>query len=136
MFMLSGYTFLAVSSGESTRQNHDNVFLNSMNAPVLTPSWSRYQVFRYVGLSILNFHGVTDARYEGTLLPVSLGEFIRQQYQERDLPYLQGPILGGHDADSLRAHLGALGIKVWVEITTGSSYNAFRGLDAYIKAPC
>ena len=136
MFMLSGYTFMAVSTGESTRQNHDNVFQNFIGSPVLIPSWSRFQVYRYVGLSVLNFHGVSDSRYQGTLLPVSLGDFIREQYRERDLPYMQGPILGGHDADSLRAHFGALGIRVWVEITTGNSYLAFRGLDAYVKAPC
>ncbi len=106
-----------------------------MNAPIHTPAWYRYQVYRFSGLSVLNFHGVTDGRYGGTLLPDSLGEFVRRQCPERGMPYIQGPILGGHDADTLRAHLGELGIKVWVEITTGNSYLAYRGLDVYIKAP-
>ena len=135
MFTLAGYTFLAVSTPLSTRQGADNVFRNFMNAPILTPAWYRYEVYRYVGLSLLNFHGITDSRYEGTLLEDSLGVFIGRQYEAQGKAYVQGPILGGYDADSLRYHFGEIGIKCWVEITTGLSYLAYRGLDVYIKAP-
>ena len=135
MFSIAGYTFLAVSSPQSTRQGTDNVFRNLTNAAVLTPAWYHYQVYRYVGLSVLNFHGIIDSEYEGTLLADSLGDFVRRQYEAQGKAYVQGPILGGHDADSLRYHFGELGIKCWVEITTGLSYVAYRGLDVYIKVP-
>ena len=134
LFASGNSTYMAVSLGMSTKQLRANDFHKFRNG-IHTPAWYHYHVYRYQGLSLMNYHGLADSRYEGTLLSEKLGEFIRRQYHERGVAYSLGASSGGYDADSLRSQLGQLGIKVWVEVTSGYSYLAYRGLDVFIKAP-
>ena len=135
MFTLPGtnLTYLAVSTAASTQQMQANVFENSINAPVRVPSWTKYAVWEYRDLSIMNFHGVTQSLYQGYRLQEDLGAWIRSQHTRLGKVFMQTPIVGGIDHDSLRVAFATLGIPFWLEITVGHSLLAFCGLDVYVK---
>jgi hypothetical protein len=135
MFSLpgTGATYLAVSTPASTNQFRENVFQNSINAPVRTPAWARYAVWEYRDLSIMNFYGVTQNLYQGYRLTEDLYGWIQQQHTKLGKVWMQTPIVGGIDHDSLRVALASLGIPVWLEISVGHSLKAYHALDAYIK---
>ena len=56
---------IALSTPESTRVCKENTALLEQGSYVLDPYWLYYQVWWYAGMSLLNFAGITDPRFQG-----------------------------------------------------------------------
>ena len=76
---------------------------------------------------------MTDPTNQGQLLRVSFGESLQDYCTRQGFPLPREPVFGSAVLAPLRRLLRRLGLPVWAEITVGSSYHAYRALDAYIR---
>ena len=125
---------VAVSTPDSNRAFQQSLRDNARGGMITAPEWCFYTVFWFAGLVLLNFAGIGQRKYNGTELEMPLGILLRTACESQGiqfLPYVQ--ITGGSYHRSLRQLLYDLGIFAHLEITTGLSWRAYRGLDAYLK---
>ena len=133
MYPVPGGSIIAVSTPESTNRMYANMEKNARMEAIERPAWADYHVYRFQGLGLMNFHGITDPQYSGMKLDGTLWDELQKVYQGQNRKFKAPCIMSGDDADSLREILLELRINVWLEITTGHSMLVYRGIDAYVK---
>ena len=68
---------LLTSTRGSTRQLARNSSTALEGGIISDPHWSYLDVWWYPGLVTLNFHGITDPKYQGTQLVVNFGVWVQ-----------------------------------------------------------
>lgn len=127
---------VVMSTKESNKAFHDSVSKNANHCMVTDPEWLYFAVYWYPGLALWNIAGLMDPKYVVSETPRPLWCLLETIFQKRGNPnWRQQYCTMDHGAyhDSFRTLLLDIGVKVWVELTTGLSYQQFRALDAYCK---
>ena len=66
---------VACSTGESTRIQHQNCQEQAAGMPVRDPSFLYFNVYWFPRMAILNFVGITKAKFQGSMIADHLGDF-------------------------------------------------------------
>ncbi len=130
----SGVLF-AISTSETCRMSKVNFDLQQSGRIIDNPEWLHMPVWWFRGMSVMNFCFL-DSEYQGHELPETFGQILEGMCREKSVlgwPEQYCRIEGGHYLASLRDLLPELGIANWVEVTSGHSWHAFRGLDVYFR---
>ena len=123
---------LAVSTAESTRVENEHHQADSEGRVFHHASWTKYEVWTYIDMNILNFSGIHSAQHQGTRIG-PLDEFLDRQYAS--LQWRQKYLLNATGKSyrlGLRTLLADIGCQYWLELEFGTSYRGYRCLDAYI----
>ena len=95
----------------------------------LGTSWS--SVFQ--GMAMMNFAGCLDNRYQGTRLAHNFGQYLCEACIVQQNPFPTEGVYRGPLLSPLRTLLQRLNVAVWAEVTVGSSFSEYKGLDAYVR---
>ena len=126
---------VACSTAETNRMQSVHSVLPGQELRDL--AWMYLQCWRFNGLALLNFQGMTDPAYAQSASPIgTLQELLDVNAGvlgigdwRREFGFLRGgPYLGG-----LRALLLRAGTPVWLEIASGSSRRVYAGLDVFVR---
>ena len=127
---------LADSTPQSTEVSKQNNHINNMLGIVTDPHWLYYKLWWHPGRAALNWSGIRDAKYEGSALPILLGELLERACIAKGMPDWRDRfcrIDHGFFRSSLRQLFVSLDIHNWIEITAGISWREYAVLDLYIS---
>ena len=129
-----GGSFLALSTKDSTRCMKGNWEDIRRGHLITHPAWLEYEVYFFQDLVCLNVTGMLQTRHQGQSvgkLGWVLDQLCATSYPDWHLRHCL--ISAGYFAQSLRDLLGRIGIPLWIEYTSGFSWQAYRALDLYVR---
>ena len=101
------------------------------------PAWMRNLCYKYNGLALLNFEGLTDPKYAESAQPIGYLQDLLDEYCPSvgipDWRQRYGQLRGGPYLQGLRELFRRLEVPVFLEISSGSSRRVYAGFDVYVR---
>jgi hypothetical protein len=101
------------------------------------PAWTRNLCYRYDGLALLNWRGLTDPMYAQSAQDIGyLQDLLYIHCPRAGIPDWRrqfGQLRGGPYLGGLRDLLRRLGVPVFFEIASGSSRIVYAAFDVYVR---
>ena len=125
------------STRQSTRVSQEDHLRNYVGMPVTDPAWLYMEVWWFEGLVVNNLAGITNSKYQGTLLGIAR-PFFEQEFRRRGINGWEemARVSYGSHRQPMRQLLAQLGIQIWIEYTFGFSYHGYCAIDAYQRIFC
>lgn len=101
-----------------------------------TPAWLFFECYFFVGMTLLNWSGMTDSTYTRSRHLGSLGDFLNAECQTHGIVYpcvYYTVTRGGPYFKGLRDLLGELGVQVWLELVSRCSVRVCGALDVSVR---
>jgi hypothetical protein len=128
---------LAVSTAESTNVYKQGMEANRLRGmPIHDPEWRYFTVYWYPGCTQWNIHALSSSQYDPQELPEKLGGVLERRATDLGITDFRAKYcvtMRGNYYEGLRRCMHELGMPNWMELTTGISWQAYRGIDVYVK---
>ena len=101
-----------------------------------TPAWLFFQCYFFVGMTLLNWSGMSDSTYTRSRALGSFGDFLNAECQTHGIvdPCVYYTVTRGRPYfKGLRDLLGELGVQVWLELGSRCSERVSRALDVSVR---